>query len=150
MVDSSGVYRCFLDEIVYFVLRYTDYCCECKQKTRLMAPSQGKQGGGGSSSSRDSEMERLAKAEAEFRFAVQREQAALMASGLGRTEVGSLTRKYMSKPHQNILKILRVKKQQSLSAAVQLHVVASKGSCGQRRQVWLHHMQTRLYSSSSM
>ena len=34
-----------------------------------------------------SEMTRLATAEAEFRFAVQGEQAALMASGLGRIEV---------------------------------------------------------------
>lgn len=32
-------------------------------------------------------MTRLARAEAEFRFAVQREQAVLMSSGLGRIEV---------------------------------------------------------------
>lgn len=81
------------------------YCCSKYSSTtnkskgrgkpthREMTSSQpeGKQDGGGdgsSSASRDSEMGRLAKAEAEFRFAVQREQAALMASGVGRTEVG--------------------------------------------------------------
>lgn len=36
-----------------------------------------------------SEATRLATAEAEFRFAVQREQATLMASGLGRIQVSS-------------------------------------------------------------
>lgn len=35
----------------------------------------------------DTEMANLVAAEAEFRRAVQREQAALMASGLGRVEV---------------------------------------------------------------
>ena len=34
-------------------------------------------------------MTKLAAAEAEFRCAVQREQAALMASGLGRVEVST-------------------------------------------------------------
>lgn len=36
------------------------------------------------------EMERLAEAEGEFRRAVQREQATLMAAGLGRLEVRRL------------------------------------------------------------
>lgn len=59
----------------------------------MTLPHSGGAAGSGSSSRGDrgeevrSEMTRLATAETEFRFAVQREQAALMASGLGRIEV---------------------------------------------------------------
>lgn len=43
--------------------------------------------GGSRADDRGNEAARLATAEAEFRSAVQREQAALMASGIGRIEV---------------------------------------------------------------
>lgn len=59
-------------------------------------------GGGEEHGSREdearSEMTRLATVEAEFRFAVQGEQAALMASGLGRIEVRE-TRGGIMSPH---------------------------------------------------